>query len=66
MLNRYFFTFIDFRWLLEVNSRPALESTDEEDHDLKYNMISDVLNVVDFEGRWVFASIIILWNIIVC
>ncbi|XP_014280498.1 probable tubulin polyglutamylase TTLL9 isoform X2 [Halyomorpha halys] len=38
-------------WLLEVNSRPALESTDEEDHDLKYNMISDVLNVVDFEGR---------------
>lgn len=36
-------------WLLEVNASPALTGTDNEDHRLKFDLIDDVLNVLDFE-----------------
>lgn len=36
-------------WLLEVNASPALTGTDDEDHRLKFDLIDDVLNVLDFE-----------------
>lgn len=39
-------------WLLEVNASPALTGTDDEDHRLKFDLIDDVLNVLDFEGRF--------------
>ncbi|XP_050449919.1 probable tubulin polyglutamylase TTLL9 [Cataglyphis hispanica] len=39
-------------WLLEVNASPALTGTDDEDHRLKFNLIDDVLNILDFEGRF--------------
>ncbi|KAL1451848.1 hypothetical protein WDU94_006184 [Cyamophila willieti] len=37
--------------LLEINAGPSLCGTDEHDYKLKFNLIQDVLNVVDFEGR---------------
>lgn len=41
-------------WLLEVNASPALTGTDDEDHRLKFDLIDDVLNVLDFEVQsWV-------------
>ncbi|XP_014468800.1 PREDICTED: probable tubulin polyglutamylase TTLL9 [Dinoponera quadriceps] len=39
-------------WLLEVNASPALTGTDKEDYRLKFDLIDDVLNVLDFEGRF--------------
>lgn len=36
-------------WLLEVNASPALTGTDEEDYRLKFDLIDDVLNVLDLE-----------------
>jgi len=36
-------------WLLEVNASPALTGTDSEDYRLKFDLIDDVLNVLDFE-----------------
>jgi len=38
-------------WLLEVNASPALTGTDNEDHRLKFDLIDDVLNVLDFEVK---------------
>ncbi|KAG7190240.1 hypothetical protein KM043_006359 [Ampulex compressa] len=37
-------------WLLEVNASPALTGTDSEDYRLKFELIDDVLNILDFEG----------------
>ncbi|XP_072759435.1 probable tubulin polyglutamylase TTLL9 [Anoplolepis gracilipes] len=39
-------------WLLEVNASPALTGTDKEDYRLKFDLIDDVLNVLDFEGHF--------------
>ncbi|KAG8231574.1 hypothetical protein J437_LFUL011570 [Ladona fulva] len=40
-----------YPWILEVNASPAMVPTDEEDYRLKYDLITDVLNVLDFEGK---------------
>lgn len=39
-------------WLLEVNASPALSGTDSEDYRLKFDLVDDTLNVLDFEGRF--------------
>lgn len=39
-------------WLLEVNASPSLTANTREDYDLKYKMLSDVLDIVDMEGRF--------------
>ncbi|XP_075225161.1 putative tubulin polyglutamylase TTLL9 isoform X2 [Lycorma delicatula] len=38
-------------WLIEVNASPSMNPTDSDDYNLKYNLIQDVLNIVDVEGR---------------
>lgn len=38
-------------WLIEVNSSPALTATSKGDFDHKYQLLSDVLDVIDVEGR---------------
>ncbi|KAJ1529529.1 hypothetical protein ONE63_006302 [Megalurothrips usitatus] len=38
-------------WLLEVNASPSLTATDPEDYRLKYQLLEDVLNVIDMEGN---------------
>ncbi|RLU18293.1 hypothetical protein DMN91_008649 [Ooceraea biroi] len=54
-------------WLLEVNASPALTGTDNEDYRLKFDLIDDVLNVLDFEGRFSghetrIGGLDLLWN----
>lgn len=54
-------------WLLEVNASPALTGTDNEDHRLKFDLIDDVLNVLDFEGHFSghetrIGGLDLLWN----
>lgn len=39
-------------WLLEINASPALTGTDSDDRRLKFDLIDDVLNILDFEGRF--------------
>ena len=38
-------------WLLEVNASPSLNATDSEDFRLKFDLVDDVLNVLDFERQ---------------
>jgi tubulin polyglutamylase TTLL9 len=38
-------------WLLEVNASPSLSAETSADYDLKYNLLQDMLNLVDIEGR---------------
>lgn len=37
-------------WLLEVNASPSLTGSNQEDYDLKYNLLKDLLDVIDVEG----------------
>jgi len=43
-------------WLLEINSAPALCATNEEDEILKNNLLNDILNILDLEGRFRFTG----------
>ncbi|KAJ8665352.1 hypothetical protein QAD02_007014 [Eretmocerus hayati] len=36
-------------WLLEVNASPSLNATDAADFRLKFDLVDDVLNILDFE-----------------
>lgn len=38
-------------WLIEVNASPSLNATSPEDYSMKYDLLEDVLHVVDMEGR---------------
>jgi len=38
-------------WLVEVNASPSLTANTRDDYDLKFKMLSDVLDVADLEGR---------------
>ncbi|ESO08032.1 hypothetical protein HELRODRAFT_75380 [Helobdella robusta] len=38
-------------WLLEINASPSLQASNQEDYDLKFRMLDDVLNVIDLENR---------------
>lgn len=54
-------------WLLEVNASPALTGTDSEDYRLKFDLVDDTLNVLDFEGRFSgretrIGGFDLLWN----
>ena len=45
-----YFTY-HLRWLIEVNASPSLTASNQEDYDLKFGLLQDVLNVIDMEGR---------------
>ncbi|CAH8526415.1 unnamed protein product [Schistosoma guineensis] len=38
-------------WLLEINACPSLTASSKEDYTLKTNLLNDMLDVVDLEGR---------------
>lgn len=38
-------------WLIEINACPSLTASGKEDYDLKFGMLTDVLNVLDLENR---------------
>lgn len=38
-------------WLLEVNASPSLGASDRKDLRLKKQMVGDVFDVIDIEGR---------------
>ena len=37
-------------WLLEVNASPSLSANNDYDYQLKYQLVTDVLDVIDMEG----------------
>nr|KAG5712983.1 hypothetical protein BaRGS_021777 [Batillaria attramentaria] len=38
-------------WLIEINASPSLTASNQEDYDLKFGLLNDVLNVLDMESR---------------
>lgn len=39
-------------WLLEVNASPSLSTDTPADYELKFGLLSDMLDIVDMEGRF--------------
>ncbi len=38
-------------WLIETNASPSLSASNQEDNELKFRLLDDMLNVIDMEGR---------------
>lgn len=38
-------------WILEVNASPSLTSSGPEDYKLKFDMLDDMLTIVDMENK---------------
>ncbi|RUS81101.1 hypothetical protein EGW08_011141 [Elysia chlorotica] len=38
-------------WLIEINASPSLTASNQDDYDLKFGLLNDVLNVLDLENR---------------
>eukprot|EP00795_Rhopilema_esculentum_P001587 gene1587-16040_t len=38
-------------WLVEINASPSLTASNTTDYDMKFALLTDLLNVVDLEGR---------------
>lgn len=38
-------------WLIEINASPSLTASSNDDYNLKFGLLDDVLNIVDLEGR---------------
>lgn len=38
-------------WILEVNASPSLTADTDSDYELKFNMLNDMLNIVDLEKK---------------
>ncbi|XP_055892570.1 probable tubulin polyglutamylase TTLL9 [Biomphalaria glabrata] len=38
-------------WLIEINASPSLTASGQEDYELKFGLLHDVLNVLDLENR---------------
>ena len=39
------------RWLIEVNASPSLTASSPADHALKSGLLTDMLDIIDMEGR---------------
>ena len=49
-VNTFFRLFIS-RWLVEVNASPSLTASNATDYDMKFALLTDLINVLDLEGR---------------
>lgn len=38
-------------WLIEINASPSLTASNKDDYDLKCGLLTDVMNIIDLEGR---------------
>jgi len=38
-------------WLLEINASPSLTASSKEDYRMKFNLLNDLLTIVDMEGN---------------
>eukprot|EP00993_Chasmostoma_nieuportense_P001140 NODE_2046_length_1294_cov_74.487575_g1947_i0.p1 GENE.NODE_2046_length_1294_cov_74.487575_g1947_i0~~NODE_2046_length_1294_cov_74.487575_g1947_i0.p1 ORF type:complete len:427 (+),score=108.29 NODE_2046_length_1294_cov_74.487575_g1947_i0:26-1282(+) len=38
-------------WVLEVNASPSISAETAADYDLKFNLLNDMLNLIDMEGK---------------
>ena len=38
-------------WLIEVNASPSLTASSQTDYDLKFGLLTDMLHIVDMEGK---------------
>jgi len=38
-------------WLLEVNASPSLSADTEDDHELKFGVLDDVMTMIDFDHK---------------
>jgi len=46
-------------WLIEVNASPSFTANTENDYELKTGLLDDVLNILDVEKVFDFASILL-------
>uniref|UniRef100_T1J250 Tubulin--tyrosine ligase-like protein 9 n=1 Tax=Strigamia maritima TaxID=126957 RepID=T1J250_STRMM len=54
-------------WLIEVNASPALTASNQEDYSLKFSMLNDVMEVIDFGSKLVgnekrVGGFDLIWN----